>query len=447
MSIVTVQLGQCGNQVGQELFDVICKDAHDGQKKGYNDASTERFFHETTTGDLSSRAVLIDMEPKVINHSMSKAAKSGRWRYGEKSHFSQKQGSGNNWANGFCVHGPRHREAMEDLVRREVERCDRLAGVMTMMSVAGGTGSGVGTYVTQCLREVYPNSFILNHLTWPYDSGEVIVQNYNSVLTLSHLYGLSDAILVHENDTVHRICAQLLNIKHISFGDVNRVIAHQLASVLQPALTTDSYGVYSRNPLGELVSSLACHPEYKLLSVCSIPQVASSSMAYSVFSWPGLLKHLRQMLISNTKMEEGIDWQVRAPPAHCGGAESARSFRTTVFNTSLANLLILRGKDVFSAEADGFQEAALYTSWLPSREAFSMWKSPVSFNQYEKSATLVSNSQTLLKPLDNMVRKAWNMFASRAYIHQYTKFGIAEEDFLDSFTSLEQVLSSYIQLG
>ncbi|KAJ3590087.1 hypothetical protein NHX12_008041 [Muraenolepis orangiensis] len=445
MSIVTVQLGQCGNQVGQELFDVICED---GQKEVYQGGSgTERFFHHNTTGELTARAVLIDMEPKVINHSMSKAAKSGKWRYGETSHFSQKQGSGNNWANGYCVHGPRHREAMEDVVRREVERCDRLAGVVTMMSVAGGTGSGVGTYVTQCLREAYPHSFILNHLTWPYSTGEVIVQNYNSVLTLSHLYGLSDAVLVHENDAVHAVCARLLNIKHISFGDVNGVIAHQLAGILQPALTPDSYGVYSRNPLGELVSSLVCHPEYKLLSVCSIPQVASSSMAYSVFSWPGLLKHLRQMLISNARMEEGIDWQVRAPPVQCGGAESARSFRATGFNRSLANLLILRGKEVFSAEADGLQEAALYTSWLPSREAFSVWKSPVSFNKYERSATLVSNSQTLLEPLDNMVRKAWNMFASRAYIHQYTKFGISEEDFLDSFTSLEQVISSYTQLG
>lgn len=35
------------------------------------------------------------------------------------------------------------------------------------------------------------------------------------------------------------------------------------------------------------------------------------------------------------------------------------------------------------------------------------------------------------------------MFASKAYIHQYTKFGIEEEDFLDSFTALEQVISSY----
>lgn len=73
----------------------------------------------------------------------------------------------------YCVHGPRHRDAVEELLRREVERCDRLSGLMAMMSVAGGTGSGVGTYVTQCLRDVYPKAFILNHLTWPYGTGEV----------------------------------------------------------------------------------------------------------------------------------------------------------------------------------------------------------------------------------------------------------------------------------
>lgn len=443
MSVVTVQLGQCGNQVGQELFDIMCSDAQDAQRRTYSTVSCERFFRQAAQGDFVARAVLIDMEPKVINHSMSKAAKSGRWRYGETSHFSQKQGSGNNWANGYCVHGPRHRDVVEELVRREVERCDMLAGFIPVMSVAGGTGSGVGTFVTQCLRDVYPSSFVLNHLTWPYGTGEVIVQNYNSVLTLAHLYQLSDAILVHENDTVHKICSQLLKIKQISFSDINRVIAHQLGGVLQPTLTPDSCGAYSRNPLGELVSALACHPEYKLLSVCTIPQMASSSIAFSTFSWPALLKHLRQMLISNSKMEEGIDWQVCPPAASAG---RCRSLTAGSFNTSLANLLILRGKDVFSADTGGFEDSAIYTSWLPPDNAFSLWKSPIPFNKYEKSATLVSNSQALLRPLDDIVRKAWNMFASRAYIHQYDKYGISEEDFLDSFTSLEQVISSYSQL-
>ncbi|XP_029372833.1 tubulin delta chain isoform X3 [Echeneis naucrates] len=386
MSMVTLQLGQCGNQIGPDLFGILSSDALHGPRRSYGAASRERFFHSTAHGDLVARAVLIDMEPKVIKQSMAKAAASGTWRYGDASHFSQKQGSGNNWANGYCVHGPRHREVVEELVRREVERCDRLAGLMAMMSVAGGTGSGVGTYITQCLRDTYAKSFILNHLTWPYRTGEVIVQNYNSVLTLAHLYQLSDAILVHENDMVHKICSQLLNIKHISFSDVNRVIAHQMGSVLQPSLSADSHGDYSRNPLGELVSTLACHPEYKLLSVCTIPQMPSSSIAYSTFSWPGLLKHLRQMLISNSKMEEGIDWHVHPHVA----SERPRSLTGTSFNVSLANLLILRGKDVFSTETGR---------------------------------------------------------SYRAYIHQYIKFGISEEDFLESFTSLEQVIASYTQLS
>lgn len=56
---------------------------------------------------------------------------------------------------------------------------------------------------------------------------------------------------------------------------------------------------------GELVSALTCHPEYKLLSVSSVPQMPASSIAYSSFSWPALLKPLRQMLVSNAQMEQG----------------------------------------------------------------------------------------------------------------------------------------------
>ena len=53
------------------------------------------------------------------------------------------------------------------------------------------------------------------------------------------------------------------------------------------------------------MSALSCHPEYKLLSVWAVPQIPTSSIAFSSFSWPGLLKPLRQMLVSNTKTEEG----------------------------------------------------------------------------------------------------------------------------------------------
>ncbi|XP_053502791.1 tubulin delta chain isoform X2 [Ictalurus furcatus] len=442
MSVVTVQLGQCGNQIGPEVFSTVYEDSTGANAKPYKQCSDERLFRENSDGALVARAVLIDMEPKVITQAIAKASSSGKWRYGEKSHFCQKQGSGNNWANGYCVHGPQHKEAVEDLVRREVERCDRLAGIFATMSVAGGTGSGVGTYVTQCLRDTYPHSFILNHLTWPYGTGEVIVQNYNSVLTLSRLYTLSDALVVHENDTVHKICSQLMNIKHISISDLNKVIAHQLGSVLQPAYTADSPVHYSRNPIGELLSSLVCHPEYKLLNVLNIPHMSQTSLAYSAYTWPGLLKHLRQMLIANARMEEGIDWKVCVPSRR---SESATNTQMG-FNRSLSNLLILRGKNGSSADVEAFKEPGLYVPWIPADGTFHTWHCPVPFSGYEKLATLISNSQSLLNPLDHIVKKAWDMFASRAYIHQYTKFGISEEDFLESFTTLEQIVSSYTHL-
>ncbi|XP_015281765.1 PREDICTED: tubulin delta chain [Gekko japonicus] len=427
MSIITIQLGQCGNQVGREVFQAIATDLHSThglcskkENDAYQAASKERFFSEEKTGVPAARAVLVDMEPKVIGQTLSVALRSGSWKYDHQSHFCQKQGSGNNWANGYCIHGPKHKEAIMNLVQKEAEKCDRLSGFLTLLSMAGGTGSGLGAFV--------------------------IVQNYNSVLTLSHLYQTSDALLVHENDAIHKICAQLMNIKQISFQDVNQVIAHQLGSIFQPAYSSDSAVQYSRSPLGDLMEALVPHPEFKMLGLRNIPQMSENSLAFSTFAWPGLLKHLRQMLIANAKMEEGIDWQVRPPLPGLPLPQKQSPNRTAHFNTSIANLITLRGKDVQTADLGGFRDPALYTSWLSAQEALAIWKTPRAFNKYEKSASLVSNSQCLLKPIDAVVSKAWKMFASKAYVHQYTKFGIEEEDFLDCFSTLEQVIASYSSL-
>ncbi|XP_061031061.1 tubulin delta chain isoform X3 [Eubalaena glacialis] len=399
MSIVTVQLGQCGNQIGFEVFDALFSDSHCPQglcskreNEAYQASCKERFFSEEENGVPIARAVLVDMEPKVINQTLSKAAHSGRWKYGQHSCFCQKQGSGNNWAYGYSVHGPRHEESIMNLIQKEVEKCDSLNGFFIIMSMAGGTGSGLGAFVTQNLQDQYSNSLKMNQIIWPYGTGEVIVQNYNSILTLSHLYRSSDALLVHENDAVHKICAKLMNIKQISFRDINQVLAHQLGSVFQPTYSGEGSFHYRRNPLG-------------------------------------------------------IDWQVRPPLSGLPTLGKMSLNKEFHFNTSIANLVILRGKDVHSAELGAFKDPALYTSWLEPVHAFSVWKTQRAFSKYEKFAALVSNSQFLVKPLDMVVGKAWNMFASKAYIHQYTKFGIEEEDFLDSFTLLEQVIASYCNLG
>ncbi len=139
------------------------------------------------------------MEPKVVQSSMALAAKSSIWQYDENCSYTKQSGSANNWAYGYFAlilyiqhcryhtHAPSCSDAVMEIIRKEVERCDFLSGFLITMSLAGGTGSGVGTYLTEQVRDTYPDLFIVNQPVWPFQTGEVIVQNYNSILSMSHL--------------------------------------------------------------------------------------------------------------------------------------------------------------------------------------------------------------------------------------------------------------------
>jgi hypothetical protein len=48
----------------------------------------------------------------------------------------------------------------------QVERCDSFGGFLLLQSVAGGTGSGLGTFLAEELREEYPQDFLLSHCIW-----------------------------------------------------------------------------------------------------------------------------------------------------------------------------------------------------------------------------------------------------------------------------------------
>lgn len=123
MSIITIQIGQCGNQIGEKLFETIISDCFETQSssslrfkpvtqtahniklnENYIAESKKRFFTETDCSDdesqtsrLSARAVLIDMESKVVNKLIHKSSDNLTWLFREENCYTQKKGSGNNW--------------------------------------------------------------------------------------------------------------------------------------------------------------------------------------------------------------------------------------------------------------------------------------------------------------------------------------------------------------
>jgi len=65
---------------------------------------------------------------------------------------------------------------------------------------------------------------------------------------------------------------------------------------------------------------------------------------------------------------------------------------------------------------------------------------------YEKSIYAMSNDRSVVEPLDATLKKALLMHSSQAYIHQYEKRGMSNDDFVDAFISIEQILANYGRL-
>lgn len=55
-------------------------------------------------------------------------------------------GAGNNWSHGYQL-GQEVHETLFDMIDREAENSDSLEGFVLTHSIAGGTGSGVGSYL------------------------------------------------------------------------------------------------------------------------------------------------------------------------------------------------------------------------------------------------------------------------------------------------------------
>lgn len=125
--------------------------------------------------------------------------------------------------------------------------------------------------MTEAVRDEFPDARLLNAVVWPHDSGEVIVQHYNSLLTTAHLAEAADGVLLFQNDVVAAVCRKLLHVKSPTLGDLNGVIARSLAAALLPysqpwpelepgVVAPGAEGRPSPLPLSHMLSHLCSHP-------------------------------------------------------------------------------------------------------------------------------------------------------------------------------------------
>lgn len=330
--IITLQVGQCGNQIGGEFWKQLCAEhgiAADGTLKNpwddpssvnniagnninthnhynqtpgpphlssaashassawgnqYNNNNNatnpsggtqqaadrkDVFFYQGDEDRYIPRALLMDLEPRVINKV---AMGWGRRLFNPENLFVAEDGggAGNNWASGYRQ-GAEHYETILDMIDRESDNSDSLEGFVLTHSIAGGTGSGMGSYLLERLNDHFPKKLVQTYSVFPSwkDQSDVVVEPYNSLLTMKRLTLNADAVVVLDNAALNRIAVDRLRIDNPSVEHINSLVA----TIMAASTTTLRYPGYMNNDWIGLLASLIPTPRCHFLMTGYTPLV------------------------------------------------------------------------------------------------------------------------------------------------------------------------------
>lgn len=171
-------------------------------------------------------------------------------------------GAGNNWASGFSQ-GEKLQEEIFDIIDREADGSDSLEGFVLCHSIAGGTGSGMGSYIMERLSDHFPKKLVQTYSVFPNQDeiSDVVVQPYNSLLTLRRLTSCADCVVVLDNTALNRIATDRLHLENPSFTQINTLVS----TIMSVSTTTLRYPSYMNNNLIGLTAPLIPTPQLHFL--------------------------------------------------------------------------------------------------------------------------------------------------------------------------------------
>ncbi|XP_065206327.1 tubulin gamma-2 chain-like [Planococcus citri] len=302
--MITLQLGQCGNQIGFEFWKKLCEEHGinpEGILEPFATDGVDRkdvFFYQADDEHYIPRAILLDLEPRVINHIIHSPYSK---LYNSENIYLSKDGggAGNNWASGYHQ-GETLQEEIFDIIDREADGSDSLEGFMLCHSISGGTGSGVGSYLLERLTDRYPKKLIETYSVFPNqdEMSDVVVHPYNSLLTLKRLTVCADCVVVLDNTALNRIASDRLRIQKPSLTQINALVS----TIMSVSTAMLRFPSYMNNDLVELIAPLIPTPRLHFLMTGYTPLTndheASSIRRTTVFDVMKRLLQPKNMMVS-----------------------------------------------------------------------------------------------------------------------------------------------------
>lgn len=122
---------------------------------------------------------------------------------------------------------------------------------------------GMGSYLLETLNDRYSKKLVQTYSVFPnqMETSDVVVQPYNSLLTLKRLTLNADCVVVLDNTALNRIAVERLHLQNPTFAQTNSLVS----TVMSASTTTLRYPGYMNNDLVGLLSSLIPTPRCHFL--------------------------------------------------------------------------------------------------------------------------------------------------------------------------------------
>lgn len=434
-----LQLGQCGNQIGFEFWKKLCKEhgiSPDGILEEHATEGLDRkdvFFYQADDEHYIPRSVLLDLEPRVINNIMNSEYKK---LYNPENVYLAKDGggAGNNWASGYSQ-GQKIHEEVFDIIDREADGSDSLEGFVVTHSIAGGTGSGMGSYILERLADRYPKKLVQSYSVFPNQEAggellsnigvsDVVVQPYNSLLTLKRLTQSADCVVVLDNTALNRIAADRLRLETPSFSQINELVS----TIMSVSTATLRYPSYMNNDLIGLIAPLIPTPNLHFLMTGYTP--LSTEAEHAAIRKTTVLDVMRRLLQpKNMMVSASTDKKVD----HC----------------YISILNIIQGEvdpTQVHKSLQRIRERKLtkFIPWGPASIQVALSrKSPYVQSTHRVSGLMLANHTSIVSLFQRVLRDYDKMRSRNAYIEQFRKEDMFSDN-LDEMDNSREVVQNLV---
>jgi len=419
--IVHLQVGQCGNHIGESFWRLIAQEHgldlsgeaihNDEESSGYRNI----FFGELPSGKYYARSILADLEPRSVDAITGGSA--AKLFLSSNVFSSSNSGSGTFFAKGHYTDGADLCEVIMDAARKEAEYADCLQGFQFTHSIGGGTGSGTTTLLISKLKEEYPDRMFTTFTVVPSPKvSDTVIEPYNATLAIHQLVENADISIMLDNEALFDVCTKKYKISTPSYRDLNALISCAMSNTTCTTRFPGSLNSDMRKIATNLIPFPRLHFFTPSFSPINNGFYATQDLPLMLFD---LFDPLNQLVSCDLRSGHFISGVVTVR-----GQQSQN-----LVENILANYNNKHSSD--------------FVGWIPDHLKSSC--SPVAPPGYSVMCSLLSNNTSIRWMFDRIYHQFEALFRRKAYLWGLRGEGMDEMEFTEAASNLKDLIEEYIQ--